>query len=123
VVVAVIEQENAGSAYALFNMMSNLGGAIGITALQTFLEAARSGKKLVMRATDAKFSEALCNGVLNGRKLLELVVVPLSGLGSQPAIASFGTKRATPFSATEHDFIDAGGERQKMFTEHGRQRF
>ncbi|GIQ77388.1 MDR family MFS transporter [Bradyrhizobium sp. RD5-C2] len=32
-----IEQENAGSASALFNMMRNLGGAIGIAALQTLL--------------------------------------------------------------------------------------
>ena len=32
-----IEPENAGSASALFNMMRNLGGAIGIAALQTLL--------------------------------------------------------------------------------------
>lgn len=31
-----IEPENAGSASSLFNMMRNLGGAIGIAALQTF---------------------------------------------------------------------------------------
>ncbi len=29
--------ENAGSASALFNMMRNLGGAVGIAGLQTFL--------------------------------------------------------------------------------------
>jgi len=34
---AGIEHENAGSASALFNMMRNLGGAIGIALLQTFL--------------------------------------------------------------------------------------
>lgn len=34
---AGIERENAGSASALFNMMRNLGGAVGIAALQTFL--------------------------------------------------------------------------------------
>jgi DHA2 family multidrug resistance protein len=34
---AGIEMENAGSASALFNMMRNLGGAIGIAMLQTFL--------------------------------------------------------------------------------------
>jgi MFS transporter, DHA2 family, multidrug resistance protein len=34
---AGIEKENAGSASALFNMMRNLGGAIGIALLQTFL--------------------------------------------------------------------------------------
>jgi DHA2 family multidrug resistance protein len=36
VAVADIEASNAGSASALFNMMRNLGGAIGIAALQTF---------------------------------------------------------------------------------------
>ena len=37
VTTAGIEKENAGSASALFNMMRNLGGAIGIAVLQTFL--------------------------------------------------------------------------------------
>jgi MFS transporter, DHA2 family, multidrug resistance protein len=37
VATAGIETENAGSASALFNMMRNLGGAIGIAALQTLL--------------------------------------------------------------------------------------
>jgi DHA2 family multidrug resistance protein len=37
VATASIEAENAGSASALFNMMRNLGGAVGIAALQTFL--------------------------------------------------------------------------------------
>jgi DHA2 family multidrug resistance protein len=35
--VAGIEREHAGSAAALFNMVRNLGGAIGIAVLQTFL--------------------------------------------------------------------------------------
>ena len=37
VTTAGMEAENAGSASALFNMMRNLGGAIGIAALQTLL--------------------------------------------------------------------------------------
>lgn len=37
IATAGIEAENAGSASALFNMMRNLGGAIGIAALQTLL--------------------------------------------------------------------------------------
>lgn len=37
VATAGIERENAGSASALFNMMRNLGGAIGIAVLQTVL--------------------------------------------------------------------------------------
>jgi DHA2 family multidrug resistance protein len=32
-----IERENAGSASAMFNMMRNLGGSIGIAALETFV--------------------------------------------------------------------------------------
>jgi DHA2 family multidrug resistance protein len=36
IAAAGIETENAGSASALFNMVRNLGGAIGIAALQTF---------------------------------------------------------------------------------------
>jgi MFS transporter, DHA2 family, multidrug resistance protein len=37
VATASIEAENAGSASGLFNMMRNLGGAVGIALLQTFL--------------------------------------------------------------------------------------
>ena len=37
VATAGIEHENAGSASGLFNMMRNLGGAVGIAVLQTFL--------------------------------------------------------------------------------------
>jgi DHA2 family multidrug resistance protein len=37
VATAGIEPENAGSASGLFNMMRNLGGAVGIAVLQTFV--------------------------------------------------------------------------------------
>ena len=37
IAVAGIEHEYAGSASAMFNMVRNLGGAIGIAVLQTFL--------------------------------------------------------------------------------------
>jgi DHA2 family multidrug resistance protein len=37
IATAGIEHENAGSASGLFNMMRNLGGAVGIAVLQTFL--------------------------------------------------------------------------------------
>jgi DHA2 family multidrug resistance protein len=37
VATAGIEPENAGSASGLFNMMRNLGGAVGIAVLQTLL--------------------------------------------------------------------------------------
>jgi len=38
IAVGDVEREHAGSAAALFNMMRNLGGAIGIAALETFTE-------------------------------------------------------------------------------------
>src|SRR5260370_36444889 len=37
ITLAGIEAENAGSASGLFNMMRNLGGAVGIALLQTLL--------------------------------------------------------------------------------------
>ncbi len=37
IATAGIEKENAGAASALFNMVRNLGGAVGIAVLQTFL--------------------------------------------------------------------------------------
>jgi DHA2 family multidrug resistance protein len=42
VATAGIEPENAASASVLFNMMRNLGGAVGIAMLQTFLRNASS---------------------------------------------------------------------------------
>jgi len=42
IAVSGIEREHAGSAAALFNMTRNLGGAIGIAVLQTFMS--KSGK-------------------------------------------------------------------------------
>lgn len=72
-----------------------------------FREAMISEIKIVVRAADQKYSEALCNGVFGGRQLLELVVVPLSMLGGPPVIASLGTKCATPFGAADHHLIDS----------------
>src|SRR6202035_5312528 len=37
IAIAGIESENAGSASALFNAMRNMGGAVGIAVIQTFL--------------------------------------------------------------------------------------
>jgi len=72
-----------------------------------FRQAALTGSKLVVRVADVKFAEALRTGVLGGRGLLELVAVPLSGLGGLPVIASFCTRRATFFSAADHRLIDS----------------
>jgi DHA2 family multidrug resistance protein len=58
VATAGIEQENAGSASALFNMMRNLGGAIGIAALQTFLTKREQFHSNILTNSVSLFAEA-----------------------------------------------------------------
>src|SRR5262249_35688852 len=58
VATAGIEKENAGSASALFNMMRNLGGAIGIAMLQTFLTKREQFHSNVLMQSVSMFSEA-----------------------------------------------------------------
>jgi DHA2 family multidrug resistance protein len=53
-----IEQENAGSASALFNMMRNLGGAIGIAALQTFLTSREQFHSNILTSSVSLFADA-----------------------------------------------------------------
>ncbi|ACL57930.1 MDR family MFS transporter [Methylobacterium nodulans] len=58
VATAGIETENAASASALFNMMRNLGGAIGIAALQTFLQKREQFHSNVLTHQVSLFEEA-----------------------------------------------------------------
>jgi DHA2 family multidrug resistance protein len=58
VATAGIEPENAGSASALFNMMRNLGGAIGIAALQTFLSKREQFHSNILSNSVSLFEEA-----------------------------------------------------------------
>jgi DHA2 family multidrug resistance protein len=58
VATAGIEAENAGSASALFNMMRNLGGAIGIAALQTFLTKREQFHSNILTNSVSSFEEA-----------------------------------------------------------------
>ncbi len=58
VATAGIEKENAGSASALFNMMRNLGGAVGIAALQTFLSKREQFHSNVLTQSVSLFEEA-----------------------------------------------------------------
>jgi len=53
-----IERENAGSASALFNMMRNLGGSIGIALLQTILTKREQFHSTVVTARVSVFNEA-----------------------------------------------------------------
>jgi DHA2 family multidrug resistance protein len=58
VATAGIERENAGSASALFNMMRNLGGAIGIAMLQTFLTKREQYHSNVLSQSVSLFQQA-----------------------------------------------------------------
>jgi len=53
-----IEPENAGSASALFNMLRNLGGAIGIAALETFVTTREHFHSNVLTPSVSLFDEA-----------------------------------------------------------------
>ena len=55
---AGIEPEQAGSASALFNMMRNLGGAIGIAMLQTFVTVREQFHSNVLIQTVSQLNEA-----------------------------------------------------------------
>jgi MFS transporter, DHA2 family, multidrug resistance protein len=58
VATAGIEPENAGSASGLFNMMRNLGGAIGIAALQTVLTKREQFHSNVLSQSISLFEQA-----------------------------------------------------------------
>jgi DHA2 family multidrug resistance protein len=58
VATAGIAVEDAGSASALFNMMRNLGGAIGIAELQTFLTKREQFHSNVLTSSVSLFGEA-----------------------------------------------------------------
>jgi DHA2 family multidrug resistance protein len=58
VATAGIEADNAGSASALFNMMRNLGGAIGIAILQTFLTKREQYHSNVLTQSVSLFEQA-----------------------------------------------------------------
>jgi DHA2 family multidrug resistance protein len=58
VATASIEAENAGSASGLFNMMRNLGGAVGIAGLQTFLTKREQYHSNVLTQSVSLFEQA-----------------------------------------------------------------
>src|ERR1700761_9177475 len=58
VATAGIEAENAGSASGLFNMMRNLGGAVGIAMLQTFLTKREQYHSNVLRQSVSSLEQA-----------------------------------------------------------------
>jgi DHA2 family multidrug resistance protein len=58
VATAGIESENAGSASALFNMMRNLGGSIGIALLQTLLTRREQFHSAIINPSVSLLNEA-----------------------------------------------------------------
>jgi DHA2 family multidrug resistance protein len=58
IATAGIEKENAGSASALFNMMRNLGGAVGIAILQTFVTKREQFHSNILTNSVSTFAEA-----------------------------------------------------------------
>jgi DHA2 family multidrug resistance protein len=63
VATAGIEPENAGSASGLFNMMRNLGGAIGIAVLQTLLTKREQYHSNVLMQSVSLFEQATRNRI------------------------------------------------------------
>jgi DHA2 family multidrug resistance protein len=53
-----IERENAGSASAMFNMMRNLGGSIGIAVLETFVSKREQFHSSIITAHVSLLDEA-----------------------------------------------------------------
>jgi MFS transporter, DHA2 family, multidrug resistance protein len=78
---AGIEAENTGSASALLNVMRNLGGAIGIALLQTFLTKREQFHSNVLGQSVSMFDEATRN------RLDNLVHYFLAHGVSDPALA------------------------------------
>ena len=81
VATAGIEKENAGSASSLFNMMRNLGGAVGIALLQTFLAKREQYHSNVLTQSVSLFEEA------TRERLNKLTAYFLSHGVSDPATA------------------------------------
>jgi DHA2 family multidrug resistance protein len=79
--VAGIEREHAGSAAALFNMLRNLGGAIGIAVLQTFLT------KREQFHSDVLTSQVSLVGEATRARLQHLTELFMSRVTSDPSVA------------------------------------
>lgn len=79
--VAGIEREHAGSAAALFNMLRNLGGAIGIAVLQTFLT------KREQFHSDVLTSQVSLMGEATRARLQHLADLFMTRVTSDPSVA------------------------------------
>jgi MFS transporter, DHA2 family, multidrug resistance protein len=89
IAVAGIEHKYAGSAAALFNMVRNLGGAIGIAVLQTFLTKREQFHSDILTA-----QVSLLAGTARDR-LDHLAQFFMGRLGAAPALAQHEAEIAT----------------------------
>lgn len=96
-----IEAANAGSASALFNMMRNLGGAIGIASLQTFVTTREQFHSNVLMHSVSALSEA------TRRRLDDLTQYFLSHGASDPGTAAHQAIVAIDGSVRQQAFIMA----------------
>ncbi|HEY0421870.1 MAG TPA: DHA2 family efflux MFS transporter permease subunit, partial [Rhodopila sp.] len=76
-----IERENAGSASAMFNMMRNLGGSVGIAVLQTFVSKREQFHSSIVTARVSLLDEA------TRQRIASLQAHFLAGEASDPATA------------------------------------
>jgi DHA2 family multidrug resistance protein len=92
IATAGIEAENAGSASSLFNMMRNLGGAIGIAGLQTFLTKREQFHSNILSNAVSLFAEATRHRIdqLTGYFLAHGVIDPAEA--THQAIVAIGLR-------------------------------
>jgi MFS transporter, DHA2 family, multidrug resistance protein len=92
VATAGIELSNAGSASALFNMMRNLGGAIGIALLQTFETKREQFHSNVITQSVSMFQEATRARVANLTQYFLSHGVSDPGLATHKALVAIGAR-------------------------------
>jgi DHA2 family multidrug resistance protein len=90
IATAGIEMENAGSASALFNMMRNLGGAVGIAMLQTFQTKREQFHSNVLTQSVSDFSEATRERIQELTSYFQAHGVTDHALATHKAIVAIG---------------------------------
>lgn len=92
VATAGIEEENAASASALFNMVRNLGGAIGIAALQTFLTKREQYHSNVLTNLVSPLDEITRTRILNLTAYFLRHGVSDTALATHKAVVAIGSR-------------------------------
>jgi len=100
-----IERENAGSASAMFNMMRNLGGSIGIAMLQTLLTKREQFHSTVVTARVSLFGEATQDRIAQLQQYFLSTGISDPDTAWHEAVVAIG--RAVKAQATIMAFSDA----------------